>query len=560
MDWLTSLFTSSGSAAHVIFVYALVIALGSQCGRIKIAGVSLGVTAVFFVGIAFGWLGFSAPDSILNFMRDFGLALFVYFVGLQVGPSFFSSFRSGGLLLNLLTAVLVLLSILVTVALFFMLGGRLSLPQMLGVHFGAVTNTPGLGAAQEMLDMLHYSGESITVAYACAYPLGVLGTILAAKMIRRLFRIDLAQEDREWENSEKALYHEPISFSVESVNKAFDGLKLGEIRSIIGRPFVCSRLLSEGRELSPNANSVIRTGEVLRIVAAPEHKAPIAAFFGKLRDDVTFGKEDSPLVSRMILITRSRYNGVPLKDLRIELYEGLNVTRVIRSGMTLFPYSGMHLQVGDQIVCTGPEASIHRLEVKLGNKSARLSIPNTFTIFIGLAIGMMIGSIPIPIPGIPGTVRLGLAGGSLIAALFIGRYGSLAKLISYTTESANLMMRDFGITIFLASIGIAAGPEVVDAMVNGNGLLYVALGLLITVIPVLAVGIAARRFFRLNYHSILGLLAGATTDSPALLYASSLSRQNSAAVAYSTVYPLSLLLRILTGQLILLFLWPFAAP
>lgn len=557
MDWLRALFTDTNAVAHIILVYALVVALGTLLGRIKVAGISLGVTFVLFVGLAAGHFGLTVPEPVLFFIRDFGLTLFIFFVGLQVGPSFFSSFKSGGLVLNLLTVMIVLLGIVVTVALWFLLKDWVSLPQMLGVHYGAVTNTPGLGATQEALDLLHYEGENIAVAYACAYPLGVVGAIFSAVLLRKIFSIDLAEEDKHWETEEKEHNREPIFFHVEVTNPAVAGKTLGAIREFTGRSFICSRILSKGELSSPTAETVVQEGDVLRIVAAPEDRLPVTAFFGGEKQGVDLANEKSPLATRTILITREKFNGMTLKDLALNQMDGVNITRVFRAGMTLFPYSNLHLQVGDQVYCVGPEPALQRLETLLGNKVKKLYHPNIFTIFVGLALGIVLGSIPIAVPGMPAPVKLGLAGGPLIVAILLGRFGNFARLVTYTTQSASLMMREIGISLFLASVGLAAGESFVAAITQGNGLLYVLLGLFVTLIPLIVVGVVARKVFHINYHSIVGLMAGATTDPPALAYAATLSEKNSSSVAYSTVYPLAMFLRILTGQLLLVLLWGF---
>lgn len=559
MDWLRALFTDTNAVAHIILVYALVVALGTLLGRIKVAGISLGVTFVLFVGLAAGHFGLTVPEPVLFFIRDFGLTLFIFFVGLQVGPSFFSSFKSGGLVLNLLTVMIVLLGIVVTVALWFLLKDWVSLPQMLGVHYGAVTNTPGLGATQEALDLLHYEGENIAVAYACAYPLGVVGAIFSAVLLRKIFSIDLAEEDKHWETEEKEHNREPIFFHVEVTNPAVAGKTLGAIREFTGRSFICSRILSKGELSSPTAETVVQEGDVLRIVAAPEDRLPVTAFFGGEKQGVDLATEKSPLATRTILITREKFNGMTLKALALNQMDGVNITRVFRAGMTLFPYSNLHLQVGDQVYCVGPEPALQRLETLLGNKMKKLYHPNIFTIFVGLAFGIVLGSIPIAVPGMPAPLKLGLAGGPLIVAILLGRFGNFARLVTYTTQSASLMMREIGISLFLASVGLAAGESFVAAITQGNGLLYVLLGLFVTLIPLIVVGIVARKVYRINYHSIVGLMAGATTDPPALAYAATLSEKNSSSVAYSTVYPLAMFLRILTGQLLLVLLWGFVA-
>lgn len=559
MDWLRALFTDTNAVAHIILVYALVVALGTLLGRIKMAGISLGVTFVLFVGLAAGHFGLTVPEPVLFFIRDFGLTLFIFFVGLQVGPSFFSSFKSGGLVLNLLTLMIVLLGIVVTVALWFLLRDWVTLPQMLGVHYGAVTNTPGLGATQEALDLLHYEGENIAVAYACAYPLGVVGAIFSAVLLRKIFSIDLAEEDKHWETEEKEHNREPIFFHVEVTNPAVAGKTLGAIREFTGRSFICSRILSKGELSSPTAETVVQEGDVLRIVAAPEDRLPVTAFFGGEKQGVDLATEKSPLATRTILITREKFNGMTLKALALNQMDGVNITRVFRAGMTLFPYSNLHLQVGDQVYCVGPEPALQRLETLLGNKMKKLYHPNIFTIFVGLAFGIVLGSIPIAVPGMPAPLKLGLAGGPLIVAILLGRFGNFARLVTYTTQSASLMMREIGISLFLASVGLAAGESFVAAITQGNGLLYVLLGLFVTLIPLIVVGIVARKVYRINYHSIVGLMAGATTDPPALAYAATLSEKNSSSVAYSTVYPLAMFLRILTGQLLLVLLWGFVS-
>lgn len=557
MDWLRALFTDTNAVAHIILVYALVVALGTLLGRLKVAGISLGVTFVLFVGLAAGHFGLTVPEPVLFFIRDFGLTLFIFFVGLQVGPSFFSSFKSGGLVLNLLTVMIVLLGIVVTVVLWFLLKDWVSLPQMLGVHYGAVTNTPGLGATQEALDLLHYEGETIAVAYACAYPLGVVGAIFSAVLLRKIFSIDLAEEDKHWETEEKEHNREPIFFHVEVTNPAVAGKTLGAIREFTGRSFICSRILSKGELSSPTAETVVQEGDVLRIVAAPEDRLPVTAFFGGEKQGVDLATEKSPLATRTILITREKFSGMTLKALALNQMDGVNITRVFRAGMTLFPYSNLHLQVGDQVYCVGPEPALQRLETLLGNKMKKLYHPNIFTIFVGLAFGIVLGSIPIAVPGMPAPLKLGLAGGPLIVAILLGRFGNFARLVTYTTQSASLMMREIGISLFLASVGLAAGESFVAAITQGNGLLYVLLGLFVTLIPLLVVGVVARKVFHINFHSIVGLMAGATTDPPALAYAATLSEKNSSSVAYSTVYPLAMFLRILTGQLLLVLLWGF---
>ena len=559
MDWLMQLLTDADSVGHILLVYSMVIALGMALGRIKVFGISLGVTFVLFVALGVSYAGVTVNGTVLNFLRDFGLILFVFFIGLQVGPSFFSSFKSGGVQLNLLTLLAVGLSLVVTIALFFLLQGTVTLPQMLGVHFGAVTNTPGLGATQEALDMLGYKGENIAIAYACAYPLGVVGIIATAVILRKMFRINLKEEDRHWEEEASANSDAPIFFHVAVTNAGINGQAMRTIRDFIGRPFICSRVLHDGVITSPSPDTQVFVGDKLRIVAGAESKAAIVAFFGQEEKDIDLATAHSPLIARNILISKDQVNGMRLGELHLSRYDGVNITRVFRAGMTLFPYQNLHLQMGDQVYCVGPQRSIERLADRLGNQVQKLDHPNIISIFLGIVLGFLLGFLPIAIPGMPVPLRLGLAGGPLIVAILLGYWGPHFKLITYTTHSANLMLREMGIALFLASVGLSAGDRFVSAFLEGNGVLYVALGLIITVVPLIITGIVARLKFSMNYHLIVGLLAGATTDPPTLAYANTISEKDSSAIAYSTVYPLAMFLRILSGQVVLLALWSFVA-
>lgn len=549
--------TDANSIGHIIFVYALVITFGVLLGKIKVFGISLGVTCVLFAGLIIGYAGITVNSTVLGFLRDFGLILFVFFIGLQVGPSFFSSFRSGGVQLNLMALLAVVLSLVVTMVIYFILNGSVPLPQMLGVYFGAVTNTPGLGATQEALAVLKYSGEDIAVAYACAYPLGVVSIILTAIAIRFIFRIDLKEEERLWEERQKLNSDAPIFFHVDVLNAGLEGKTMRQIKEFIGRPFICSRLLHNGEIISPHADDVVHVHDKLRIVASKENKDAIAMFFGKIEPDIDLALESSPITSSIIQVTRTGINGITVGDLHLSRYDGVNITRIFRAGMTLFPYNNLHLQLGDRIKCVGPERSIRRLADKVGNQEKKLEHPNLISIFLGIALGIIVGSLPIAIPGMPVPLKLGLAGGPLIVAILLGYFGPNLKLVTYTTSSANLMLRELGIALFLASVGLAAGKPFVEALTEGNGFLYAGLGLFITIIPLLVIGCISRIVYKMNYHSIVGLMAGATTDPPTLAYASSLSEKSSSSIAYSTVYPLSMFLRIISGQFILLLFWQF---
>ena len=550
---MESVLTSPTSIAHIVLVYALVISVGLALGRIKVFGVSLGVTFVLFVGLAAGHFGMAIEPHVLTFLRDFGLILFIFFIGLQVGPSFFSSFKSGGIILNGLAAGAVVLSILVTILLWALTAGLIDLPTMLGVHFGAVTNTPGLGATQEALAVMGWQGADIAVAYACAYPLGVVGIIVSAIIIRIIFRVNLAEEDKAWEADEADKNEAPSSFYVEVVNDFLHGQT---IRQFINRPFVCARIQSPGGPIrSPGPDTEVFKGDILRIVSESEHKAGIVAFFGKEALGVDLQIQHSPIHSETVLVTDPKVNGLKISDLHLSHYDGLNITRLFRAGMELFPYRSIHLQLGDRLRVVGPERAIMRFTARVGNQSHKLDHPIIISIFVGIALGILAGVLPIAIPGIPVPVKLGLAGGPLIVAILLGRYGPNLRLATYTTNSASLMLRELGIAFFLASVGLAAGDGFLQAFVSGEGFAYMALGLCITMLPLLIVGYVARRFFSLNYLSIVGMMAGTTTDPPALAYAATLSEKNSSAVAYSTVYPLAMFLRILTGQALLLIFW-----
>ena len=545
---MESVLTSPTSIAHIVLVYALVISVGLALGRIKIFGVSLGVTFVLFVGLAAGHFGMAIEPHVLTFLRDFGLILFIFFIGLQVGPSFFSSFKSGGIILNGLAVGAVVLSILVTILLWALTAGLIDLPTMLGVHFGAVTNTPGLGATQEALAVMGWQGADIAVAYACAYPLGVVGIIVSAIIIRIIFRVNLAEEDKAWEADEADKNEAPSSFYVEVVNDFLHGQTIQSIRQFINRPFVCARIQSPGGPIrSPGPDTEVFKGDILRIVSESEHKAGIVAFFGKEALGVDLQIQHSPIHSETVLVTDPKVNGLKISDLHLSHYDGLNITRLFRAGMELFPYRSIHLQLGDRLRVVGPERAIMRFTARVGNQSHKLDHPNIISIFVGIALGILAGILPIAIPGIPVPVKLGLAGGPLIVANL--------RLATYTTNSASLMLRELGIAFFLASVGLAAGDGFLQAFASGEGFAYMALGLCITMLPLLIVGYVARRFFSLNYLSIVGMMAGTTTDPPALAYAATLSEKNSSAVAYSTVYPLAMFLRILTGQALLLIFW-----
>ena len=557
MNWLQDLLTNPNSIAHIVALYAFVIAAGVLLGKIKFFGISLGVTFVLFVGILAGHFGFTGNPAILSFVQDFGLILFVFCIGLQVGPSFFSSFKRGGITLNLLAVGIVFLNIAVALILYFALQGRVDIPMMVGILCGAVTNTPGLGAANEALQQLHYQGPEIAMGYACAYPLGVMGIILSMIIIRYICRVDVQRDSDEIQKEEEANPHmKPYTISLKVQNEALSGKTLSQVQNFLARDFVCTRIIQDGHMITPNANTVLRLGDRMFLVCAEDDSEAIMAFIGpKIEQDWdATNQQDKPMVSRRILVTQPNINGKTLGELHFSSMYGVNVTRVNRSGMDLFAARQLRLQVGDRVMVVGPQDAIERVANLLGNQLRRLDHPNIVTIFVGILCGILFGSLPIAIPGMPTPVKLGLAGGSLIISILIGRFGHKVKLVTYTTMSANLMLREVGLVLFLASVGIKAGENFVQMVVEGDGVLYVGLGFLITFIPLVITGIVARWHHRVNYFTLMGLVAGSNTDPPALAYANQIAGNDAPAVGYSTVYPLTMFLRILTAQLLVLLM------
>lgn len=558
MDWLINLFTTTDSAAHIVLLYAIVIAVGVYLGKIKIGGISIGVTFVLFAGIAAGHIGFTAPTNILSFLQEFGLILFVFMIGLQVGPGFLESFRKGGITLNLLSTVMVVLDVIVMFAcyyIFFDTSDPKNLPMMVGTLYGAVTNTPGLGAANETLYSIFDKGEvpQIASGYACAYPLGVLGIIGATIAIKYIFGIKLEKEEEELAKEEEDNDDvKPHFMDLEVTNLYLEGKTLAQVHNFLNRDFVCSRILHDGHVSIPNGSTIFHIGDKLFVVCAENDAEAIIAFIGPTIN-VDWKKQDEPMVSKRILVTRSSINGKTLGQMHFSSAYGVNVTRVTRQGMDLFAIPSLSLQVGDRIMVVGPEDAVNRVAAVMGNSIKRLDAPNIATIFVGVFIGILFGSIPVAIPGIPVPIKLGIAGGPLIIAILIGRYGYKVHLVTYTTTSANMMLREIGLMLFLASVGIKAGDGFLETVIQGDGVKYVYTGFLITIIPILIIGIIARKKYKFNYFTIMGMIAGTYTDPPALAYANSICSKEAPSIGYSTVYPLSMFLRIFTAQIIVLF-------
>lgn len=558
MDWLINLFTTTDSVAHIVLLYAIVIAVGVYLGKIKIGGISIGVTFVLFAGIAAGHIGFTAPTNILSFLQEFGLILFVFMIGLQVGPGFLESFRKGGITLNLLSTVMVVLNVIVMFAcyyIFFDTSDPKNLPMMVGTLYGAVTNTPGLGAANETLHSIFDKGEvpQIASGYACAYPLGVLGIIGATIAIKYIFGIKLEKEEEELAKEEEDNDDvKPHFMDLEVTNLYLEGKTLAQVHNFLNRDFVCSRILHDGHVSIPNGSTIFHIGDKLFVVCAENDAEAIIAFIGPTIN-VDWKKQDEPMVSKRILVTRSSINGKTLGQMHFSSAYGVNVTRVTRQGMDLFAIPSLSLQVGDRIMVVGPEDAVNRVAAVMGNSIKRLDAPNIATIFVGVFIGILFGSIPVAISGIPVPIKLGIAGGPLIIAILIGRYGYKVHLVTYTTTSANMMLREIGLMLFLASVGIKAGDGFLETVIQGDGVKYVYTGFLITIIPILIIGIIARKKYKFNYFTIMGMIAGTYTDPPALAYANSICSKEAPSIGYSTVYPLSMFLRIFTAQIIVLF-------
>ena len=560
MDWIVNLFTNTESVAHIALLYAIVIAIGVYLGKIKIGGISLGVTFVLFAGILAGHVGFTGPKEILTFVQDFGLILFVFMIGLQVGPGFFESFKKGGVTLNMLSASAILLNILVMFGcyyLFFDTSNPNNLPMMVGTLYGAVTNTPGLGAANEaLLSVFPNGAPSIANGYACAYPLGVVGIIGATILIKYICKINTADEEEQLNEEDAANPHAKAhNMHLRVENAYITGRTLREVSEFLNRDIVCSRLLHNGEVSIPNSKTKFEVGDELLVVCAEADAEAIKAFIGP-EVEAEWDREKDEVqhfVSRRIIVTRPEMNGKTLGKMHFPSVYGVNVTRISRQGMDIFAGRNHHFHVGDKILVVGPEENVNRVAEIMGNSVKRLDAPNIATIFVGIMVGIIFGSLPFAIPGMPVPLKLGIAGGPLIIAILIGRFGYRMKLVTYTTTSANMMLREIGLVLFLASVGIKAGAGFWDTVVQGDGLKYVGCGFLITVIPIFIIGTIARLKFKFNYFTIMGMLAGTYTDPPALAYANASCSKEAPAVGYSTVYPLSMFLRIFTAQIVVLF-------
>ncbi len=552
MDWITTLlFPGSTSIASTLVLYSFVIAAGIFIGKVRIAGVSLGVTFVLFVGILMGHFGYVVDGNVLKFMREFGLILFIFAIGLQVGPGFFSSFKKGGVRLNMLAALGIALNVGIVLLIYFF-GNVHDISALVGVMSGAVTNTPGLAAAQQTVSQITQSTDQANLmaqGYAAAYPLGVVGIILAMFIIKGLFRIKTDDEIRKIEEDSEDSQLKPFMLSIKVTNKLIDGRTLLMLHDVITCNFVVSRIMTAGGNIIiPRSSTEIHVGDILKVVCSSQDAERFHAVIGP-DVEMDWDSTQMPVYSRRILITKSEYNGVALGSLRLHNGYKLNATRVNRAGVDLLATPNLRLQMGDRLTVVGNLEDIDRLADLLGNSMKRLNQPNLITIFIGIIFGIILGSIDLGFG-----MKLGLAGGPLVVAILLSRFGYKFKLVTYTSSSASLLLRELGICLFLASVGISAGKDFASAVFNTTGMWWVIWGFVITVIPLLVVGLIARGHDRINYLSIMGLFSGGYTDPPALAYANNSTGNDAPAVAYSTVYPLTMFLRVVAAQALVLAL------
>lgn len=547
-SWLTNLIAPGHTElASTLVLYSFVIAAGVFLGKLKIGSVSLGVTFVLFVGILMGHFGYTVDSNVLKFVREFGLILFIFAIGIQVGPGFFSSFKRGGMRLNGLAVLGIALNVIIVLAIFYINDGTTSIEALVGIMSGAVTNTPGLAAAQQAAgnpDAIN----TMSMGYAAAYPLGVCGIIGAMFLIKAIFGIKIENEIKAIEEENERLHTKPNFVSIEVTNHLINGKSLRELHDIIQCDFVISRLMDQtGNIIIPTSATQVRVGDKLFVVISDTDTPRFESVVGP---EVEVNWEEvtpSRVVSRRILITKSQYNGVALGSLRLHAAYQLNATRVNRAGVDLLASPDLRLQMGDRITVVGDLNDIDRLANRLGNSMKRLNEPNMITIFIGIMFGIIVGSLNLGFG-----MKLGLAGGPLVVAILLSRFGYKFKLVTYTSSSASLLMRELGICLFLASVGISSGAGFADTVFNETGMWWVIWGFIITFLPLVIVGCIARGIYKINFLTIMGMFSGGYTDPPALAYANSATGNDAPAVAYSTVYPLTMFLRVVSAQGIIL--------
>ena len=538
------------SLAATLVLLSFVIAVGIYLGKIRFWGVSLGVTFVLFVGILMGHFGYEIQPEVLKFVREFGLILFIFAIGLQVGPGFFSSFKKGGIRLNMLAVLGIMLNVGIVVAIYF-INGKTSISALVGVMSGAVTNTPGLAAAQQAVGADLEAVNTMSMGYAAAYPLGVLGIITSILLVKAIFRVKIDDEIEQLNKETEDNQLKPHLMSYEVTNKLIDGKTMVQLHDIIHCNFVVSRLMDkEGNIIIPKSTTEIHVGDKLYIVMSAQDEASFEAVLGhpiEMGDQEWEAVAPANVVSRRILITRSEYNGTALGSLRLHKGYNVNCTRVNRAGVDLLASPGLRLQMGDRITVVGDLNDIERLASKLGNSMKRLNQPNLVTIFIGIMFGIILGSINVGFG-----MKLGLAGGPLVVAILLSRFGYKVNLVTYTSSSASLMLRELGICLFLAAVGIGAGKGFAATVFNNTGMWWVIWGFIITFVPLMVVGIIARGVYKINFLTIMGMMSGGYTDPPALAYANNSTGSDAPAVAYSTVYPLTMFLRVVAAQALVL--------
>ena len=560
MDWFIDLLKPGNlSLASTVLLYSFVIFAGIILGKIKVLGVSLGVTFVLFVGILLGHFGYAVEANTLHFLREFGLILFIFSIGMQVGPGFFSSFKEGGVRMNGLAMLGIALNVGIMLTIYFLQGGEnglSSISDMVGVMCGAITNTPSLGAAQQTVLQVDSSAyeisEAMSMGYAAAYPLGVVGIIITMIVIKAIFKINIDKEIKEIEEERKSSVMAPARLTFKITNELVSGLSMIKLHTLIPGDYTCSRILKpNGNIVIPTSSDTIELGDIVLIICAKNDEEKFSRFLGQAIE-MDWPKDTGPVVSKHILVTQTSYNGVKLGSLHLHAAYQLNVTRVTRSGVDLLASPDLRLQIGDRLTVVGNQEHIELLARKLGNSMKRLNEPNLVTMFIGIFLGILLGSLPVQFPGMSVPMKLGLAGGPLVVAILIGAYGHKYHLVTYTNSAANLLLREIGICLFLASVGIAAGKDFFATVFNLKGALWVGYGFCITVIPLVVIGIIARAKFKMNYLSIMGMMSGSYTDPPALAYGNKVANNDAPAVAYSTVYPLTMFARVIVAQIIVL--------
>ncbi|MDE5749365.1 MAG: putative transporter [Duncaniella sp.] len=549
MEWLINLLGPGHTElASTLVLYSFVIAAGIFLGKMKIGGVSLGVTFVLFVGILMGHFGYVVNPEVLKFVREFGLILFIFAIGIQVGPGFFSSFKKGGVLLNALAVLMIALNVAIVLAIFYIDGGN-DISALVGVMSGAVPNTPGLAAAQQTAGTTE-AINTMSMAYAAAYPLGVLGIIITMLILKAVYKINPEEEIKRIQDEIESSQRKPLIVSYEVTNSLIDGKSLHELHQILDCDFVVSRLMGpDGKVVIPTSKTELHVGDKIFVVLDPNDALKFTSVVGH-QIEMDWEEVQSKVISRRILVTQSKYNGTPLGALRLHTAYSLNCTRVNRAGVDLLASPGLRLQIGDRLVVVGDPNDIERLSVRLGNSMKRLNQPNLITIFVGIMFGIIVGSINVGFG-----MKLGLAGGPLVVAILLSRFGYKFKLVTYTSSSASLLMRELGICLFLASVGIGAGAGFAKTVFNPTGMWWVIWGFIITIIPLLVVAFIARGKYKINYLTIMGLISGASTDPPALAYANNSTGSDAPAVAYSTVYPLTMFLRVVAAQALILALF-----